>query len=62
MTSAQDIASAPSTSSHGFYCVLPPQPLQMTSNPGLARVAHEVRQRPERLRAALGAAAATANH
>ena len=34
--------------------------LQMTRNPEVARVAHEVRQRLERVRSALGAAAATA--
>ena len=36
--------------------------LQMTSNPEVASVAHEVRQRLERVRSALGAAATNAKH
>ena len=36
--------------------------LQMTSNPEVASVAHEVRQRLERVRSALVGAAAPANH
>ena len=36
--------------------------LQMTPNPEVARVAHEARERLERVRSALSAAAATANH
>ena len=36
--------------------------LQMTSNPEVASVAHEVRQRLERVRSALGAAATNSKH
>ncbi len=50
MNQPQDNTSMPSVSSYGFRCALQPQAFAQG-------VAHEVRQRLERVRAALGRSA-----